>query len=454
MKKRYIAGLLAIAISSTAIAQTSRNSYFSENIPTRDNLNPAFAPEFDYVTVPGVGGITAGLNGNVGVGNFIFKSGYNIVTGLNDLVDKDEFLGGLKSKNYIEMNAGVNVLSVGFKALGGFNTININVKSTSSVNIPYELFEFAKTGQKDGEFTSYNIENTRVRTSEYLELALGHSHALSEKVRVGAKIKYLAGIACADVQVNNIGVTMSGDVWAVVEEGKLFASNIMKLKYKENGEIDNISIGDQIGVNGNGLAADLGVTYKPIKDLTLSASLTDIGFISWKGAQNTLLPDAFVFDGFHHILSDGTSGMDFSSETDQLKEDLRSLLRFEGETKANRTQSLRTTLNVAGEYSLLNDKIGIGLLSSICFSAPKVWTELMASANFRPVNWFNATVNFSTSNLGHSLGAMINFCPRGFNFFIGSDYIPFKYAKQGVPLSTAKVNLVLGMAITFNHSKK
>lgn len=306
MKKRYIAGLLAIAISSTAIAQTSRNSYFSENIPTRNNLNPAFAPEFDYVTVPGVGGITAGLNGNVGVGNFIFKSGYNIVTGLNDLVDKDEFLGGLKSKNYIEMNAGVNVLSVGFKALGGFNTININVKSTSSVNIPYELFEFAKTGQKDGEFTSYNIENTRVRTSEYLELALGHSHALSEKVRVGAKIKYLAGIACADVQVNNIGVTMSGDVWAVVEEGKLFASNIMKLKYKENGEIDNISIGDQIGVNGNGLAADLGVTYKPIKDLTLSASLTDIGFISWKGAQNTLLPDAFVFDGFHHILSDGT----------------------------------------------------------------------------------------------------------------------------------------------------
>ncbi len=454
MKKRYIAGLLAIAISSTAIAQTSRNSYFSENIPTRDNLNPAFAPEFDYVTVPGVGGITAGLNGNVGVGNFIFKSGYNIVTGLNDLVDKDEFLGGLKSKNYIEMNAGVNVLSVGFKALGGFNTININVKSTSSVNIPYELFEFAKTGQKDGEFTSYNIENTRVRTSEYLELALGHSHALSEKVRVGAKIKYLAGIACADVQVNNIGVTMSGDVWAVVEEGKLFASNIMKLKYKENGEIDNISIGDQIGVNGNGLAADLGVTYKPIKDLSLSASLTDIGFISWKGAQNTLLPDAFVFDGFHHILSDGTSGVDFSSETDQLKEDLRSLLRFEGETKANRTQSLRTTLNVAGEYSLLNDKIGIGLLSSTCFSAPKVWTELMASANFRPVNWFNATVNFSTSNLGHSLGAMINFCPRGFNFFIGSDYIPFKYAKQGVPLSTAKVNLVLGMAITFNHSKK
>lgn len=456
MKAKYIAGLVAVAISSTVMAQTSRNSYFSDNIPTSNELNPAFAPEFDYVTVPGIGGITAGLNGNVGVGNFIYKRGYEMVTGLNEMISSDEFLGGLKSSNYMEANVGVNILSVGFKALGGFNTISINAKSSTSVSLPYDLFKFAKVGQDDGKATTYDINGTRVRTTEYAEIALGHSRQLSEKVRIGTKIKYLAGIGYADAKVSNIHVAMSQDSWTVYETGDLFTTPLLNFNYKENGEIDNIKFGEKVGVAGNGFAADLGVTYNPTKDLTLSASLTDIGFIHWKGDMNTLDPVPFYFDGFHHILSDEDEdggASEISGEVDQLEEDLKALLHFQGESSAKRTQMLRTTLNLAGEYSILNDKIGFGLLSSTCFSTPKIWTELMASANFRPTRWFNATVNFSTSNLGHSLGALINFCPKGFNFYIGSDYIPFKYAKQGVPISTAKINLFLGMAITFNHSK-
>ena len=111
----------------------------------RHNLNPAFAPEYDYVAIPAIGGISAGMNSNVGADNFLFKKNGEVVTGLHSSVGNDEFLSGLKSRNYMEVNSGVSVVSLGFKALGGFNTIGINVKSATSAALPYELFEFAKT---------------------------------------------------------------------------------------------------------------------------------------------------------------------------------------------------------------------------------------------------------------------------------------------------------------------
>lgn len=452
--KRLYTSLLLAAVAFGAAAQTPRNGYFSENMPLRHELNPSFAPDYNYVTVPALGGITAGANANIGADNFLFKKNGEVVTGLHSSVGADEFLDGLKSRNYLEVNANLNLVSVGFKALGGFNTVGLNLKSTVSTSLPYELFEFAKIGQVNGGPTTYDIKDTRVISSNYVELAFGHSRNLGDKIRVGAKVKYIAGVAYADARIDAINVAMSADKWSVREQGRMFSSDALDIQYKPNGEIDDIDTGT-FGVAGNGLGFDFGVSYNLWDNLKLSASLTDVGFISWKGSEATVNPDEFVYDGFHHLVADkdpdGSSAL--SREGDQLEEDLKKLVRFQNETDASRVQSLQTMLNLAGEYSILNNKIGFGLLWSTRLGTPKKWTEVMASANFRPSSWFNATVNFSTSNLGHSLGALVNFCPRGFNFFIGTDYLPFKYSKEGVPLSKAKFNFVLGMAITFNHHR-
>ena len=99
MKKIYMLGLAA-SLCLPLAAQTPRNGYFSENLPMRHNLNPAFAPEYDYVAIPAIGGISAGMNSNVGADNFLFKKNGEVVTGLHSSVGNDEFLSGLKSRNY------------------------------------------------------------------------------------------------------------------------------------------------------------------------------------------------------------------------------------------------------------------------------------------------------------------------------------------------------------------
>lgn len=437
-------------------AQTPHSSYFMESMPNRHKLNPAMTPDYNYVSLlPVLGGFSVGTNANIGINDFLFSRNGELVTGLNKQVSADEFLDGLKNDNYLEANLDLNIISFGFKAWGGFNTFDLSVKSTTGVNLPKDLFEFAKIGQRDGEATTYDFGNIYATSTNYVELAFGHSRQITDRFRAGAKFKYLAGVARMDLSIDQMAVRMSQDRWSVRETGHAFTSEVLDIRYKDNGEIDDVDYG-KVGVAGNGIGIDLGATYRLLDNLTLSASLTDIGFISWKGSDASVDPDEFVFDGFHHLGAEddpvtGESALD--QETDQLEEDLKDLVRFRNETDARQTQSLSTTLNIGGEYSLLNNKISVGLLSSTRLGSKKKWSELMASANFRPVKWFQATVNGSVSNLGHSMGLLLNFNPRGFNFYIGSDYVPFKYAKQGAPISTAKVDVVMGMTITFGHNK-
>ena len=458
--KKFSIYCAIIASSTNVMAQAPHTSYFMESMPTRHQLNPALTPEYNYVNlplIPALSGIQIGLNSNAGMANFLYPRGNELVTGLHSSVSDDEFLNNIHRKNVIEANIKLNLLSFGFAKWGGYNTFDLSVRSQTSMNMPYELFEFAKVGQKNGEATSYDISGIGVNTYNYAELAIGHSHKITDKLTIGAKFKFLAGVLHASAEIDELNVSMSQDKWQIQEKGRIFTTPAVQINYKDNGEIDDFDFdAGSLGMDGAGIGFDLGATYKLLDNLTLSAALTDIGFISWKGAEALANPEPFVFDGFHHIGAEddpATRESALDKETDQLEEDLKNLIRFQNNQEAKSTRSLTTTLNVGGEYSLLSNKISFGLLSSTRFGLPTVWTELMASANFRPVRWFNATINGSFSNIGQSMGVLLNFNPKGFNFYIGSDYIPFRYSKEGIPLYHAKANITMGISFTFNHSE-
>ena len=205
---RYILTLVSVTGGMVSFAQAPHSAYFMDNMPNRHLLNPAFTPDFNYVSIPALGNLQIGTNANVGIDDFLFPRNGELVTSLNSSVSSEEFLGRLKSINSIEANVNLDVISFGFKAWGGFNTFNIGVRSHTSVVLPYELFEFAKIGQVNGGPTAYDINDLRLSSTNYVELALGHSHQLTEKLRIGAKFKYIAGLGRADALVENINVQM------------------------------------------------------------------------------------------------------------------------------------------------------------------------------------------------------------------------------------------------------
>ena len=95
---------------------------------------------------------------------------------------------------------------------------------------------------------------------------------------------------------------------------------------------------------------------------------------------------------------------------------------------------------------MLRNKISFGALLTMRVGTPRVYTEGMITANFRPTGWFNAAINGSFSNVRNSMGAVLNFHPRAVNFFIGTDYIIAKFSKQVIPVNAAKFNFAMGLS--------
>jgi len=465
MKPRYLIIILTFFTGSAfsfISAQTLSSSYFLEGATYRHQLNPAFMGERNYISIPMLGNMNLGTSSNVGLTNFIYKyddpaGKYDLTTFMNSAISRDEFLGGLKTNNQINTNVEFTILSAGFHAWGGFNTIELGMKSNTSINMPYELFNFMKTGM-DQE--AYHINNFAANSNNYLELALGHAHKVNDKLTIGAKLKLLAGAGNVDAKIDQMDITLNGDKWEVMSNGTLntaVGGGYYETKAENPGEINGFDV-DKAGIGGYGAGIDLGAAYKLMENLTLSASVLDLGFISWnnnlKGATRN--NEAFVFDGFNDIAVDPEVGdpNDVDTQFDNIKDDLEDMTRFYDEGKVNRTTMLATTINVGAEYNFpLYDKLSVGVLSTTRVNKPYTWTQAMVATNIRPLRWLDASVNYSYSTFGPNWGWMLSLHPKGFTFFVGSDRMITNVTPQYLPTSNMNANICLGFNVTFGKHR-
>lgn len=463
MKPRVLTIILAIAAGSAftnSSAQTFDSSYFMDGATFRHNLNPAFMGERNYISMPGLGNINIGTNSNMGLTNFLFKfndpnNKYNLTTFMSPTVGREEFLNKLKTNNRFNFHTNMTLLSTGFYGMGGFNTIEISAKSNSTLNMPYELFNFMKTGMDQN---NYHIKDFSFNSNNYVELALGHSRKIDDKLTVGAKLKFLVGAANIDAKIDQMDVALNGDKWEITTHGTLNAAvggATFKTKAENPGEIDGVNT-DKIGVGGFGSAIDLGATYKLRDDLLLSAAVTDLGFISWtnnlKGSTHST---QFTFDGFENIAVKPEDGdpNSLKDQTTKIKDDLKELAKFYDDGKSSRTTMLTSTVNLGAEYFCpFYNKLSVGLLSTTHIGN-LTWTKAMLAANVKPLKWFGASVNYSYSTYGSSLGWMLNFHPKGFNFFMGTDYMITNVTPQFVPTGNLNTNVCLGFNITFGKRR-
>lgn len=448
----YKAFLLCWCLTATALsAQTLRSSYFLERMPMRHQLNPALMGDYGYVSIPVLGNLSINTQSNFSLSDVIYTGANDrLVTFMDPSVGSSHFLNKMHNKNEIGFDLNLPIVSFGFFKWGGYNTFDLGVKSYSAFTLPYDLFAFLKNGADDANGSSYRIRDLRLQSTNYAEWALGHARPIDDKLTLGAKVKFLFGLGNIRANIDQMDITMSENRWEIVSRGRLDASVAgMAFDLNRDGEIDGFDY-DGFGLSGFGMGLDLGGTYQLMDELTLSASLTDIGFIRWnKNLRGSTHSDPFVFEGFDNIdIDDSDSDKSFENQLDDLKDDLENLFRFyEDKKPSGRATALRATLNVAGEYSILDHKISFGLLSTTRFGSPKVWTNLMASANFRPAKWFNAALTGSVSNFGAGWGWVLNLCPRGFNFFIGSDFMINRVTPQFVPVNNANLSFNMGINI-------
>lgn len=462
MKKslRYMAAALtmAAAILPTS-AQELRTSYFMETSNYRHQMNPALldSPYFGMF----FSNINVGMTGNIGAKQFIFDTNglpgytgnYRYTTFMDPNVDAKTFLNKLHDKNRFDLYLNYNLFSVGFKAWGGVNLLELNLRSNTNLTLPKGLFEFAKTA---GEKEHYEFGGLGMRTQNYMELALGHSRDINKQWRVGGKLKFLIGAAYADFTADNVTLDMTEDAWRIQSNAQMKAS-LLKSDVIHEGPSKNSADGrprvkelDNFGFSlpGFGMALDLGVTYKPIENLTLSAAITDLGFISWKNTHHASSQGDYTFDGFNNIYigSDKDQTEDIDDQFDQIGDDLEEMFSVYDDGTKTATQALAATLNVGAEYKLpAYDKLKFGFLYTSRIHGKYSWHQGMLNVGVRPVKWFECNVNGAVTSTGVTAGGMLSLKAPHFNFYIAADRFFSKMGKQGVPLNSSNGNITFGM---------
>ena len=466
---KYMLAAACMAVGTGAMAQSLNSAYFTDDYKFRHSMNPAFGNEQNYVSIPALGNINVNTRGNFGYQDVIFDnpmygagSDKKLTTFMNPYIPVGEALDGFSTgRNRIIGNVGITILSAGFKAFGGYNTIELSSRTQFGVSLPYELFEFAKnTGNQ-----TYDMGDINLGAQSFVELGFGHSRQIDEKLRVGAKFKLLFGLARADLKLEDMTADLaSSNKWVV--SGKATADVSLKgFKYEseledyndENrGQYEQVSDVDVdgFGLGGFGIAFDLGGEYKINEDWTVSAALLDLGFIRWsENARAESSGKPFEFDGFHDVAvtSDRpTAGEELDEQTDRLGDDMLDFAHLEDKGEGGgRITGIGATINLGAQYNLpVYRPITFGFLSSTRINGPFTWTEGRLSANYEPLKWLNGGVNISVNSFTTSFGWVLNIHPKGYNFFIGMDHILGKLSKEGIPLSS-NASLSLGMSVTW-----
>ena len=460
---RHFALALLTATALSAQAQDLKSAYFLDSYLYQHELNPAYGNEENYFSIPVVGNFNVNMMGNFGYEEIVRenplypdRSNKKMTSFLNPYL-KTPLTGFGSGDNCINTDVKVGIVSFGFKSKNGsgYNTVELNLRGTANVNIPYKLFQFAA----DAVNERYEIGDVAADAQTFAEIALGRSAQIDKKLRVGMKAKLLLGIGDASVRMKDVVAdlkdankwTISGDAQTDVSmSGFKYLSKTKDYNAKEGSykKVNDVDLG--LGLSGFGLAVDAGAIYKVNEDLTLSAAVNDLGAILWTSDERAANKSkSFEFNGFHDVSVDSQSDNVLDKQADKYTDQLFDFFNLTDEgDQGTRITGIGATVNVGAEYVIPTYRaLKLGLLGTVRVNGPHSWTEGRLSANLKPANWIeaglNVAVNNYTANIGWAAVLKSNTC----NFFIGMDRVVGKVSKEFIPLNS---NASLCFGLCFN----
>ena len=468
---------IMLVCTLSANAQFLRTSYFMEGTHYRQQLNPALTPTKGYFNLPVIGAV----NATVGSTSLGYQDIIDIIDDGDDFYTKPDFMNRLKDNNKLNVNFSTEILSAGWYKGKNFWSFNIGLRTDIGANLTKNMFTFLnemETVEENWRNSNYDISGQRLNINAYTEIGLGLSRQINSRLTVGARVKALLGIGNMELKLNRVAMSAnlpsdqqinqwsSESYWNSMTPSQA-AQAAQELKDKFNNYHANLTVGAELkssfkglelqeeegkdyvtdfdfdsgklGIAGYGFGIDLGASYKILDNLTVSASVLDLGFISWSKSSTKIAsanPDPIdikgstyanmvdpnnpntVMNAVNQLQNDAQGYMDRVTNGDVLDYDM---LQLEvSDAKESRKSRLASILVLGAEYGFFNNKLAVGVLSTTRFVQPDALTELTFSANYRPKSWFNVALSYSAiQSAGKSFGLGLKLGP----LFVGTDYM-------------------------------
>jgi hypothetical protein len=478
MRKRISFLILLFSVTVIGInAQTSHILYFM-NLPQKSTLNPAFQPSGrTYVGLP-VSDISFRLDNNFLSFSDLFSGGVisdSTFTFLEPGEDLDKFIANLGDKNSLEPQVGIQLFGLAF-TVGQDLRISFDITERIDANIvlPGDLLRLGIEGNE--AFIGRNIDLSSLRTDVkyYHEMGFGASKNITEKLRVGARVKLLSGVAAGCLTNNGLTLTVNQDFTHTLNAD--LALNLtapVAFTTDEDGLINGVEVDDDrfdkgndvmsylLGFKNPGLSIDLGAEYRFNDMFAVSAALTDIGFIRWKEDRSELsLRTTIEMNGLtlQDVYDESLSFDELLNWTvDSIKNSIEIV-------DAPAAFSTYLPFSVTAGFSFTPASFfTAGVLSQTRFEGKQVHEAFTLSGNINIGNTFSTTLAYTLANrrydnLGFGMAVRGGF----FQFFALVDNIPMRYTKvttEGdenlrIPENLYTIHARIGFNLVFGNKSR
>lgn len=451
--KKLALYVLSLVFSLAASAQISYSGYLMGDNPLAHELNPAFQPEKSYMAIPLLGNTAFRMRSSMRMDDLIYDSGKGKLSTFlsKGTIGKAALMDKVGDGFASTLDARLTLLSMGRKVgEKRFQVLEVSLRGNADFFVAPGVFRCLK----DVENGCYDFSGTGISASSMLGIAVSESRKVNSRLTLGVKTRLLLGLAHADLSTDNLRVEMMDDRWtaqgnvSASVSGATFSSKVREYKGREGSykAVSGISLSG-LGLNGIGLAVDAGAIYRIGEHWTASASVLDLGFVSWYRSRKAYNAGGrFEFGGFHDTTLDEGAENSIQKQLDRLSDEMMDLTNLQDKGRGNDLRMLSATLNAAAQYR--KGMLMAGALFTARIHGRYTWLEGRLQAGIKPCSWLNLVLSPSYSTYGFAIGGMADFKTRGgCHVFLSSDRLDiYHLTKQFIPKSLS-ADLQLGMTV-------
>tara|TARA_R110002096_G_scaffold72174_4_gene172183 strand:- start:30164 stop:31573 length:1410 start_codon:yes stop_codon:yes gene_type:complete len=441
MKRISILFLLFISVTSVN-AQQDFTMYNIQEIPQSSYSNPSnqFNGKF-YIGLPAISSIYASFtNSRFSYSDIIQKRGDSLNLNMDKVIRK---AGDI---NYLSFNTKVDLLSFGFN-VSPKTQVMVNITENASFRLNYtnDFIKFIYEGNGAFDDDVANLEGLGINLMHYREYAVGLSHQLNEKLRLGVKAKYLYGMENIYSEKTDITIRTDPETFAITANADIIVRTAGLNDIAENEtETDYL-----LRRKNRGLGIDLGANYEVNEKLSLNASILDLGFINWNDYTRN------YSNGGSSFTYNGISINAFSEEDDTIRDGNTSFDRvvdsLENEFNIDTTRndyrsSLTTRFFIGGNYQLNKQTMLSGLFMGEIFQGQLI-PAFSASIHRKMNKWIGLSASYTIfNNAYNNIGFGFNLNPGPVQIYFVSDNILGAFQPQHARYFQARVgiNLIFG----------
>ncbi|MDP1622036.1 MAG: DUF5723 family protein [Bacteroidales bacterium] len=280
-------------------AQHDLGLYNMQMVPQRIFQNPAFIPDQSFfIGIPLLSGVQTAYAHPFSYNDLIERDGYDSVT-----FRVENFLGKIAKNNQLRLYTNLEILSLGARISKDrfFFGFSVRERLVQHIMIPGNLGTLLWYGNAAPQiFGQHANIAPSIDFTVFDEWGASFSgYALQRKMTWGGRLKYLSG------RINATTVKSEFDVYTDKNSYQLNMRSDFEIRTSGIDDIENYldqRVSSLVFPGNNGIGIDLGASYQLTDQIGLSASILDIGFITWKSRNMTIVShnpgEEFAFKGF------------------------------------------------------------------------------------------------------------------------------------------------------------